>query len=271
VVNLGGIFDLVNMNPLGARDAVANSLSQKNVTSLALEVPTTCLTSGKDPVIGVYSTASTLLDGVQKQVSRLGNPLVNEAVIGLPDKDRFNESFPPDDAQFAVYVTNPTLPVLLNALFGDAAKVPQSPRNDLVATFLTGVKGLNQPMKIKPSEQLRLNTSIPPTMPASQNDLGVLGGDLAGFPNGRRPVDDVTDIALRVLEGALCGKIGNCGSQTTDPNNGAKYTDGARAAGVDASHRKVTGAVNPADTYLDTFPYLNTPIPGSPPGATDTD
>ncbi len=263
VVNLGEIFDLVNTNPVGPRDAIPNSLSGNNVTTIALEAPISCMTNGKDPVIGVYTTASTMINGVQQQVSRLGNPLVNEAVIGLPDKDKFNMSFPMNDGDFATYVTNPRLPVLLNALFGNAAKVPGTPRNDLVAAFLTGVKGLNQPLTVRPAEVLRLNTSIAATPPASQNDLGVLGGDLAGFPNGRRPVDDVTDIALRVLEGALCGKIGNCGSQTSDPNNGAPYTDGTRAAGPDASHLHVTGAINPADTYLDTFPYLNTPIAGS--------
>jgi len=264
VVNVGEIFDLVNLNPVGPRDGVPNDLTHKNITSIAIEVPTTCLTSAQEPVIGVFSTASTLVNGARQQVSRLGSPLVNEAVIGLPDKDRFNGSFPQDDARFAVYVTNPTLPVLLNTLFGDAAKAPQTPRNDLVAAFLTGVKGLNQPVHITPSEMLRLNTSIAPTAPANQNDLGVLGGDLAGFPNGRRPYDDVTDIELRVLEGALCGKIGNCGSQTADPNNGTPYTDGSRSAGPDAAHLHVTGAIDPTDTYLDVFPYLNTPLPGSP-------
>jgi hypothetical protein len=161
------------------------------------------------------------------------------------------------------------LPVLLNALFGDAAKVPQTPRNDLVATFLTGIKGINQPLTVTPSEMLRLNTSTMPTPPGMQNDLGVLGKDLAGFPNGRRPYDDVTDIELRALEGALCGIAGKCGTQSTDPNNGTAYTDGARAAGPDASHLTVTGKVNAIDTYLDVFPYLNTPLPGSPSGATD--
>lgn len=269
VVNLGGIFDLVNLNPIGPRDGVPNSLTHKNITEIAIEVPTTCLTNGRDPVIGVYSTASTLINGQRQQVSRLGSPLVNEAVIGLPDKDLFNRSYPNGDARFALYVTNPTLPVLLNALFGDAAKVPQSPRNDLVAAFLTGVKGLNQPVHVTPAEMLRLNTSIAPTAPGNQNDLGVLGNDLAGFPNGRRPYDDVTDIELRVLEGALCGKIGSCGSQTSDPNNGTPYTDGSRSAGPDASHLQVTGAIDASDTYLDVFPYLNTPLPGSPPNAKD--
>jgi hypothetical protein len=193
-------------------------------------------------------------------------PLVNELVIGLPDKDTFNGSKPIHDAQFLKYVTNPSLPVLLNALFGNAAMIPATPRSDLVAAFLTGVKGINQPVKVTPSEMLRLNTSVAPTPVASQNDLGVLGGDLAGFPNGRRPYDDVVDITLRVAEGALCGAIGNCGTQTSDPNHGLPYTDGARAAGPDAAHLTVTGAINAADTYTVTFPYLLTPIPGSPNG-----
>lgn len=269
VINVGEIFDLVNLNPLGARDGVPNDLSHKNVTSLALEVPTSCLTRGRDPVIGVLSTAKKLTGNTFTQLSRLGNPLVNEAVIGLPDKDKFNASYPQNDADFLIYVTNPTFPVLANTLFGDAAKAPQTPRNDLVATFLTGIKGLNQPLTVTPSEMLRLNTSIAPTPPASQNDLGVLGGDLAGFPNGRRPYDDVADIELRALEGALCGKAGSCGKETSDPNNGAAYTDGARAAGPDASHLTVTGQVNDGDTYLDVFPYLNTPLAGSPHGATE--
>lgn len=287
VVNLGDIFDLVNTNPAGPRDAEPNTLSRFNVTSIALEVPIICLTSSKDPVIGAWTTSSiprqirvpTQWDSQGKpvgsqssgpqdlvQVSRLGMPLVNEAVIGLPDKDRFNGSLPSDDAQFLKYVTNPSLPVLLNTLFGSAAVMPATPRNDLVAVFLTGVKGLNQPANVHPAEMLRLNTSIDPTPAASQNDLGVLGGDKAGYPNGRRPYDDVTDITLRAAEGALCGVAGSCGSETSDPNHGTPYTDGARSAGPDAASETVSGAIDPADTYLDTFPYLNTPRPGSPNG-----
>jgi hypothetical protein len=266
VVNLGEVFDLVNTNPVGPRDGEPNTISDKNVTSLALEVPIGCLTNGKDPVIGGWTTASLPEDDHWKQVSRLGMPLVNELVIGLPDKDKFNASRPVHDAQFLHYVTNPYLPVLLNALFGNAAVIPASPRNDLIAAFLTGVKGLNQPLKVTPGEMLRLNTSIQPTPTATQNDLGVLGGDLAGFPNGRRPYDDVVDITLRVAEGALCGAIGNCGSQTSDPNNGLPYTDGARAAGPDVAHAHVSGEIKAGDTYLPVFPYLNTPLPGSPNG-----
>lgn len=274
VANLGEVFDLVNTNPVGPRDAEPNSLSDDNVTSLALELPISCLTNGKDPVIGAWTTVlapQTLhpngdQDGPYTQVSRLGDPLVNEIVIGLPDKDGFNASSPNDDARFLKYVTNPSLPMLLNVLFGNAALVPQTPRNDLVAVFLTGIKGLNQPMHVQPAEMMRLNTSIAPAPPSSQNDLGVIGGDNAGYPNGRRPFDDVVDISLRAVEGALCGVTGSCGSQTSDPNHGAPYTDGAEAAGADSGSLHLAGAINPADTYLDVFPYLNTPLPGSPNG-----
>ncbi len=236
VANLGEIFDLVNLNPLGPRDGTRNVLSDKNVTTLALELPATCLrdTAG-DPVIGVWTTASipkvrvlnTNGDGEKgtpsdlTQVSRLGSPLVNELVIGLKDKNKFNNSEPRNDAQFLSYVTNPSLPVLLKVLFG--VNVPQTPRNDLVAAFLTGVPGLNQPKNVTPSEMLRLNTSIAATMPAKQNDLGVLGGDLAGFPNGRRPYDDVVDIALRAEGGALCGV---CGTLTPNRTFSSTGSDG---------------------------------------------
>ena len=288
VVNLGEVFDLVNLNPVGPRDGQPNTIPDKNVTSIALEVPIGCLTPGNDPVIGAWTTASLRQgqvlnpdpehgddgDGVRihggawTQVSRLGMPLVNELVIGLPDKNRFNGSEPSHDSQFLTYVTHPSLPVLLNALFGNAALPPGTPRNDLVTIFLTGVRGLNQPQNVTPAEMLRLNTSIAPTPPAAQNDLGVLGNDLAGFPNGRRPYDDVVDITLRAAMGALCGKVGNCGTMTTDPNNGAPYTDGARAAGPDQANAHPTGAESPTDIYLDAFPYLLDPFPGSPNGAT---
>ena len=274
VVNLGEVFDLVNTNPAGPRDGEPNTIPDKNVTSIALELPISCLTQGSETVIGAWTTASIREPGAEDdgdwndshwhQVSRLGMPLVNELVIGLPDKDKFNASHPQNDAQFLKYVTNPSLPVLLNALFGNAAVVPGMPRNDLVTAFLTGVPKLNQPANVTPSEMLRLNTATAPTPVASQNDLGVLGGDVAGFPNGRRPYDDVVDITLRVAEGALCGAIGACGTDTADPNHGTPYTDGARAAGPDAAHSQVSGAISAGDTYLGVFPYLLTPIPGSP-------
>ncbi|MGH6683283.1 MAG: DUF4331 domain-containing protein, partial [Pseudolabrys sp.] len=184
-----------------------------------------------------------VVGGAWTQVSRLGMPLVNEVVIGLPDKDRFNGSEPKDDGQFANYVTNPTLPVLLQVLFGVHA--PTTPRTDLVAVFLTGVPGLNQPKKVTPAEMLRLNTSIPAIPAAQQNTLGVLGGDLAGFPNGRRPGDDVVDISLRAAMGVLL-------PAAQAPDGQLPYTDGTAIAATD---------------FGSTFPYVNPPLPGSPNGA----
>ena len=187
------------------------------------------------------------------QVSRLGAPLVNEVVIGLKDKDLFNSAKPTQDGALAIYVTNPTLPELLEILFGGAGvRAPNNfPRLDLVAAFLTGLPGLNQPPSVTPSEMLRLNTDTAVTPRASQSRLGALGGDNAGFPNGRRPGDDVVDIELRVAMGALChafpGAFG-CGPADA-PSGLLPFTDGAY---VDA-------------TFTDaTFPYLRTPLPGSP-------
>jgi len=274
VVNLGETFDLVNikypateLNPL-AEFATEDSLSDANVTALILEVPIACLTENKGPIIGGWTTTSipaqrTLaavtagLDGAQRvsgdyvQVSRLGAPLVNEIVIGLKDKNKFNNSEPKDDAQFADYVTNPTLPTLLEALFGGAGvKAPTNfPRTDLVAAFLTGVDGLNKPANVVGSEMLRLNTTIPPTAAASQNRLGVLAGDNAGFPNGRRPGDDVVDIELRVAMGVLCTlSIGGC-TPVDAPAGTLHYTDGAFI---------YSGFFHPF------FPYLHAPLKGSP-------
>jgi len=297
VVNLGETFDLVNIKypaqelaPPGvnARQLAPNSLAGYNVTSIALEIPATCLTSGTDPVIGAWTTASLRQSGVLNpapqsqfstgsvgavtnptgasvnggawsQVSRLGMPLVNEVVIGLPDKDRFNASEPKDDAQFADYVTNPSLPVLLQALFGSAGVLAPNvyPRTDLVAAFLTGLSGLNQPASVTAAEELRLNTSTAVTPAGSQNDLGALGGDVSGFPNGRRPIDDVVTISLRVAMGVLLTPY-NGGASDPDPaSDGSRqlqYTDGVEP--------------NPAN-YLTAFPYLNTPLGGSPTSAND--
>jgi hypothetical protein len=270
VVNLAEAFDLVNLNPLGAVDGEENVLADKNVTSLALEVPISCLTNGTDPVIGAWTTASRATSqfkwspdqemsflraghGKLTQVSRLGMPLVNELVIGMVDKDEFNGSEPSNDGQFAAYVTNPTLPVLIQALFGVPA--PATPRNDLVQVFLTGVPGLNQPLRVKPAEMLRLNTSIAPAAPAAQSPVGVLGGDLAGFPNGRRPGDDVVDVALRAVEGVL---LPGHPVAVEGLNDGALSTatigytaDGAITADP------VFALFRPA------FPYLQTPLSGS--------
>jgi uncharacterized protein DUF4331 len=262
VVNLAEAFDLINLNPLGAVDGEANVLADKNITTLALEVPTSCLVSGNDPVIGGWTTAS-VLKGKDRdwawdkdrfdQVSRLGSPLVNELVIGIKDKDRFNGSEPKQDGQFATYVTNPTLPVLIQVLFGVPA--PPTPRTDLVQVFLTGVPMLNQPQKVTPGEMLRLNTSIAPVPPESQNPLGVIGGDLAGFPNGRRPGDDVVDVALRAVEGILL---------PSHPTLIEGLTDGAFVnATIAYSPDGSISGDSAFRLFRDTFPYLQTPLSGS--------
>jgi len=135
-------------------------------------------------------------------------PLVNEVVIPVGQKDKWNGSRPVDDAQFLSYVTDPEVPKLLQAIYGIAA--PPTPRNDLVQVFLTGVPDLNRPQGVRPSEMLRLNTDIRPV--ASPARLGVLAADIAGFPNGRRLTDDVVDITLQAAAGALTGaRVGALG------------------------------------------------------------
>ena len=285
-VNLGQIFDLVNMdtsggngvaNVVGAQDQGFNTLADKNVTTLALEVPASCLTAGGSTIIGAWTTASVRQarvinptgtfdvpsreGGPWVQVSRLGMPLVNEVVIGLKDKDKFNGSEPKDDAQFADYVTNPTLPEVLELLFGGAGvRAPNLfPRADLVTAFLTGVPNVNA--NGSTAEMVRLNTGVPATAMAQQNaygaalcfdastatanamlDLNHAGCDPAGFPNGRRPGDDVVDIALRVAMGYLLN--------TTDaPSSHLPLVDGAGLSSGD---------------FDAGFPYLRTPLPGSP-------
>jgi hypothetical protein len=269
---LGEIFDLINLNPIGPTTGNKDSLAGAMVTSFALELPTSCIV-GTSPIIGGWTTASMrqgrLLSGVPGsgysnvpknggawvQVSRLGMPLVNELVIGLKDKDKFNSSVPSGDAQFATYVTNPTLPALIQLLYPIAPAPTNFPRTDLVAAFLTGIAGVNQPTGVKAAEMMRLNTSIAPTAQASQNSLGVLGGDNAGFPNGRRPADDVVDAELRVAMGALCVATG-----TTDA-----LKVGCKPSDAPAGSAALTDGVGySASTFLNAFPYLNTPISGSP-------
>ncbi|CDS50518.1 FIG00729359: hypothetical protein [Polaromonas sp. CG9_12] len=286
-VNLGVIFDLVNA-PASFITNEANAaaggkfgeLADKNVTSLALEVPASCLTQGNEKVIGGWTTASLrqgrLLNGATPsglqasekvggawtQVSRLGMPLVNEVVIGLKDKDKFNGSKPLNDAaNFADYVTNPTLPALIETLFPSAKAPTNFPRTDLMTAFLTGLPTVNRPANITGlgvggplTEMLRLNTSIAAKPAAAQNSLGVAAGDNAGFPNGRRLADDVVDVSLRVAMGALCVLTGDTdalkvGCKPADaPAGGVAFVDGVRASATD---------------FQQVFPYLNTPIPGA--------
>nr|WP_211283866.1 DUF4331 domain-containing protein [Streptomyces antibioticus] len=201
------VFDLLyggNLTEVGN-----DTLKGYNVNSIALQVPTDMITESKhQPIVGIWSTTQRRnAQGYYSQVSRLGNPLVNEVVNPLKDKDKFNASSPWYDGQFLKNVTNPELPKLIEAIY--KIKAPAEPRNDLVDVFLKGVKGLNQPPHVRAAEELRLNTSIKPT--DSPKRLGVLDGDNAGFPNGRRLTDDVIDASLQVVEGELVGSKNDLG------------------------------------------------------------
>ena len=255
-VDLGSVFDLAGLRPLNQAHRIPrpaakgeDGTSGYNVHTLALQIPKSRLTAAGDPVIGVWATAmrrqqsSRSLFGVLTwskdwvQVSRLGNPLVNEVVNPLGKKDRFNASPPKDDAQFAPFVNDPELGRLIPFLY-PGVNVPAAPRDDLTAVFLKGVDGLNRPKNLTvPSEQLRLNTSIPPS--ANPNKMGVLGKDNAGFPNGRRVGDDVVDIELQAIAGVLNPAF------NVSPNN-------VLGDGVDGNDLP----------YLPNFPYLATPHQG---------
>lgn len=301
-VNLGEIFDTVNVgvadggavaNVIGAEDQGKNIVANKNVTTIALEIPASCLVSATGPTIGAWTTASvrqarvinptptftdpSKIGGPWVQVSRLGMPLVNEVVIGLPDKNKFNSSEPKDDvANFADYVTNPTLPAILELLFGSVPVTAPTrfPRTDLLTAFALGIPGVNQIKENPtPAEMLRLNTTttgaLAPKPATAQSpfgaalcfsgktatddphpDLTAPGCDPTGFPNGRRPGDDVVDVELRVAMGALLN--------TTDAKSGNQaFVDGATFGTVTAGHTM-------AQNFQSTFPYLNAPIPGAP-------
>ena len=294
-INLGRVFDLVNFDPINIEDDDANNiLADKNITTLALEIHKDCLTGDGNGSIGAWTTASSpqvrilnpdasferpeVVGGAWTQVSRLGSPLVNELVIGINEKNRFNTSQPADDGQFADFVTNPTVPAIINILFNsdgglnpDGSIAPSNfPRLDLVTAFLTGFEGVNQLSTVTASEMLRLNTAIPGVPAPEQSNLGVVAGDLAGFPNGRRPGDDITDLTLRVAMGALCHNIavdlnadGNldeadnlnlCGGETPAENEAM-----APVGAVPLSD----GAPQNANQFDNVFPYLTTPISGS--------
>ena len=261
------VFDLLYGGDLS--EAGHDTLDGYNVNTIALQVSKSDLAlngnATNNPVIGVWSTtdrrAATAYSasgqstsGKWVQVSRLGNPLVNEAVVPLKYKDAFNGLQPYQDhtvAPVVAKVTDPIVPHLIQAIYGIPA--PPTPRKDLVEIFLTGIckacgpiqadlnsqllnKGVN-PKNFVPSEELRLNTAIPPT--AQPNRLGVLGGDLQGFPNGRRLSDDVIDIALQSLEGAA--------------QSGHLVSALAAGDGVDANDV-------PFDAH---FPYIALPHTGS--------
>jgi hypothetical protein len=260
-VDLGMIFDLINFRPgtgVGNVGGGKNETAGFNVHSIALSVPIEQLTANgtvptstadANAIIGMWSSTWRLrnrtlnTDGTKPdesggwvQVSRLGVPLVNEVVIPIGQKDLFNASHPSDDAQFGASVLEPELPAIINALFG--VSVPPTPRNDLLA-LVQGVAGLTRRPGEVISDQLRLNVAVPTTPIFAVNRMGVLGGDLAGFPNGRRPYDDTVDIALQIVAGVLVDGF------NVAPNN-------QLGDGVDG----------PDVPYIAGFPYLWTPHSG---------
>jgi hypothetical protein len=272
-VDLGSIFDLGGLRPLNEAHAIplstqagVNSDDGKNVHSIALEVPIAELTED-DPTIGIWSTANRkkvrvfdenngatpINRGRWVQVSRLGNPLVNEVVIPIALKDTFNSLRPDQDAAtlsglevepFATegpipLVTDPILADLIEELYPSVDTPPDGSRTDLVSIFLTGIPGVNVQANGKAAEMLRLNTSIAPT--AEPNPLGVIAGDNAGFPNGRRLGDDVIDIGLRAVAGGTV--------LTPDFNRSPNNALGDGVVGNDMP-------------YLSDFPYIPHPHSG---------
>jgi hypothetical protein len=272
-LDLGAAFDTLNfrrtppvLTPAeDANDAVNpfgnDQLSGYNISTIAIEVPISSVTGNPNAVIGAYASMSRQKVRVLKessddkdnvsagpwvQVSRMANPLVNELIIGTDQKDKWNASDPSQEAQFVNFYLNSRLATAINLRFG--THIPTTGRQDLVNVLLkypsqpqSGTCGRNDC-----AELLRLNLAVVPTPPSSQKRLGVLAGDMADWPNGRRPNDDVTDIALRVVAGKLIG--------TPEGNlllgDGVNFNIGAEGSNL-----------TPNGIYT-VFPYLPTPHDG---------
>lgn len=232
-IDLGAVFDSLNLRSEAFFTGVGpilspvqdisdyqnyapDAVSGYNVNAIAIEVPISMVTANGKPVIGTWSTTSRPQMTVRPpdpnagpstgpfaQVQRMGNPLINELIIGTGAKDKWSMTQPRDDSQFADYALDPLLARVFNAVYG--ITVPDSPRTDLLplVTYAPPITAGDVPAG-PVADLLRLNTSIPPTPMASRSRLGFLAGDTAGFPNGRRVSDDVTDIAMRVVAGILC-------------------------------------------------------------------
>ena len=275
--DLGSIFDLATLRPFQMAHLIpsaaamgVNGLQGSNVHTIAIQVPISDLTrDGRTPkdvldaksVIGVYATASrqesriiddgrSIWHGPFKQVSRLGNPLFNEVIVPMAEKDKWNSLAPKDDKAFAKYVTKPELagllPVLYPGVFPRLAAY-KKPRADLAAILLTGipkgvVPGFQNNTGPVQADMLRLNVAVPPSK--SPNPLGLVAGDAAGFPNGRRVFDDVVTVELRAVAGITIPLV--------DP--GFKPDDAAGAI--------KDGTSNTNSDYLTSFPYLGTPAGG---------
>ena len=289
-IDLGAVFDTANLRrkplPLltAAEDADdtkdpfgVNRFSGTNVNTIAIEVPIARITQdGKSaeqtdaPVLGMYASTArqkikhlvgdgtTKLAGPWMQVSRLANPLVNELILDTSAKDLWNSQEPEDEAQFQEFYKNPSIALALQLIFG--VPVPATPRTDLMSVFLKYPgQSLNDNNCGDPcSELLRLNVKTAPTPPENQKRLSFLAGDAAGFPNGRRPNDDVTDIALRVVGGAnyIAARAGD-GVNFLGGAPGAGFSDGPGYGAIPGNRLDVT-----KNGIAKEFPYLPTPYDG---------
>jgi hypothetical protein len=283
-VDLGAIFDLGDLRPIANLHATfdlpalqasvgVNSTARMNVHSIAIQVPITDIASGgvmpttssvAKATVGVWTTASRrkarvlnanggtgVETGPYVQVSRLGNPLFNEVLVPLSQKDTWNAQPPSMDKNYVKGVAQPELAGLLNVLYPGAfpnLAAYAKPRADLEAILLTGIPaGVVSPnfstfTGTTPADMLRLNLAIPAS--TSPSALGVLGGDVAGFPNGRRIMDDVVTIELQAIAGITIPLV----DKTFTPDKAiADVSDGVTGAGL---------------TFLPTFPYLGTPYSG---------
>ncbi len=309
-IDLGAVFDTVNLRRFppvltdgedadGTKDPFGvNRFSGFNINSITIEVPIARITrDGRPPIIGMYASTSrqerTIRSGAPEQVeeddddgdnevlrgkgkfvqvSRLANPLVNELIIDTPFKDRWNASEPEDEKQFQEFYKNPSLALALSLIF--KIDVPKTPRSDLMQILLKypgqALSGNNCGSPC--ADLLRLDLSVPPIAPESQKRLGGLAGDSAGFPNGRRPNDDVTDIATRVVAGVLASVLSDETCCAGFPHNrlgdGVNFLGGAPGAGTsdgpnygtppfDTNRLDVT-----ANGITKEFPFLPTPYDG---------
>ncbi len=267
-IDLGAAFDTLNLRSVVApgaltpaqdaatTNAVSDTVSGYSVNSIAIEVPVSMLTrtgavelsSSTAATIGVWATTSrprlttrraplpSASSGTFSQIQRMGNPLINELLIGTGSKDRFSMDQPKNDSQFASFFLDPTLARIINAATGGAVAIPPPDRVDLLplVTYAPPIAAPGTPGG-PVADLLRLNTGVAPTAPGSMSRLGVLGGDMSGYPNGRRLLDDVVDISLRVVVGVLAGPPYSTSQLNSRLGDGVNVNDA---------------------TYRTTFPYL---------------
>lgn len=264
-VDLGSVFDLAGLRPFNSLHAIPlptsagrDAVAKYNTHTIAIQIPKSHIVKPGTPTLGIYASASRQEVRVLRkngdaddhgrfvQVSRLGQPLINEVVIPLGQKDQWNREDPEDDAQFESLYSSPEVTRLENALYAALDNANETGRADLVAILLTGVPGVNYTGSRK-ADLLRLNTSIAPTGAVGTGDrLGLLAGQFAGYPNGRRLEDDIVDIDLRAFaEGYGAILAGLVGLPNRSPNN-------QLGDGVDANDKP----------FLTQFPYVASPHQG---------